>query len=76
MVHDDGVHANDLGHRIIANEIFKVLAQHCSGLAIRTKQLEKTSDRWRDESVLKADYGHETAELPAPGRPSPPSRSS
>ena len=75
MVHDDGVHANDLGHRVIANEIFKVLAQHCSGLAIRTKQLEKTSDRWRDESVLKADYGHATDELPAPGRPSPPSSS-
>jgi lysophospholipase L1-like esterase len=72
MVHDDAVHANDLGHRIIANEIFKVLAQHCSGLAIRTKQLEKISDRWRDESVLKADYGHKTKELPAPGRPSPP----
>ena len=72
MVHDDGVHANDLGHRIIANEIFKVLAQHCSGLAIRTKQLEKTSDRWRDESVLKDDYGHKTDELPAPGRPAPP----
>ena len=76
MVHDDGVHANDLGHRIIANEIFKVLAQHCSGLAIRTKRLEKTSDRWRDESVLKADYGHKTDELPAPGRPPPPSSSS
>jgi len=75
MVHDDGVHANDLGHRIIANEIFKVLAQHCSGLAVRTKQLEKTSDRWRDESVLKDDYGHKTDELPAPGRPAPPSRS-
>ena len=75
MVHDDGVHANDLGHRIIANEIFKVLAQHCSGLAVRTKQLEKTSDRWRDESVLKADYGHKTDELPAPGQPAPPSRS-
>ena len=75
MVHDDGVHANDLGHRIIANEIFKVLAQHCSGLAVRTKQLEKTSDRWRDESVLKADYGHRTDELPAPGQPAPPSRS-
>ncbi len=29
MIHEDGVHANDLGHR----------------------------PRWRDESVLKADYG-------------------
>ncbi len=57
MVHYDGVHANDLGHRIIANRIFEVLAQNCSGLAGRTKALEQTSPRWRDESVLRADYG-------------------
>jgi lysophospholipase L1-like esterase len=56
MVHYDGIHANDLGHRIIANKIFEILAQHCSGLAIKTKELEKTSPRWRDESMLKADY--------------------
>ncbi len=58
MVHYDGVHANDLGHRIIANEVFRVLAQHCSGLARHTKSLERISPRWRDESVLKADYGY------------------
>jgi lysophospholipase L1-like esterase len=58
MVHYDGVHANDLGHRIIANEVFKVLAQNCSGLAVHTKALERVSPRWRDESVLKADYGY------------------
>jgi lysophospholipase L1-like esterase len=56
MVHYDGIHANDLGDRIIANQIFEVLAQHCSGLAKKTKELEKTSPRWRDESMLKADY--------------------
>jgi lysophospholipase L1-like esterase len=58
MVHYDGVHANDLGHRIIANRIFEILAQNCSGLAIRTKQAEKTSPRWRDESTLKEEYGY------------------
>ena len=58
MVHYDGVHANDLGHRLIAHEIFQTLAQNCSGLALRTKRLEETSDRWRDESVLMADYGY------------------
>jgi lysophospholipase L1-like esterase len=58
MVHYDGVHANDLGHRIIANEVFKVLAQNCSGLAAHTKAVERQNPRWRDESVLKADYGH------------------
>ncbi len=58
MVHFDGVHANDLGHRLIAHEIFRTLAQNCSGLALRTRRLEETSDRWRDESVLMADYGY------------------
>jgi lysophospholipase L1-like esterase len=57
MVHYDGVHANDLGHRIIANRVFEVLAQNCSCLAKRTQQLEKTSPRWRDESTLKVNYG-------------------
>ncbi len=57
MVHFDGVHQNDLGHRIVANRIFEVLAQNCSGLAKKTKEAEKTSPRWRDESTLKADYG-------------------
>jgi len=28
MVHYDGVHANDLGHRIIASAVFQVLAQN------------------------------------------------
>ncbi len=58
LVHHDGVHANDLGHRIVAHTIFRTLAQHCSGLAARTKRLERTGERWRDESVLKADYGY------------------
>ena len=58
MVHYDGVHANHLGHRLIAHRVFEVLARNCSGLAVRTKRLESTSERWRDESVLKADYGH------------------
>lgn len=58
MVHYDGVHQNDLGHRIVANRIFEVLAQNCSCLATETKEAEKTSARWRDESTLRADYGH------------------
>lgn len=58
LIHYDGVHANDLGHRIIAHEIFPLLAQNCSGLALRTKGLEKTSPRWRDESMLRADYSY------------------
>ena len=52
MVHYDGVHANDLGHRVVANRIFEVLAQNCSALAGKTKKAERTSPRWRDESSL------------------------
>lgn len=55
MVHYDGVHVNDLGHRVIANAIFNVLAQNCSCLAMATKVLEQTSPRWRDESCLMRD---------------------
>ncbi len=34
MIHPDGVHANDLGHRIIAHRVFEALAQRCSCLAL------------------------------------------
>ena len=59
MIHYDGVHANDLGHRIVANRIFEVLAKNCSGLARRTKEAEKNSPRWRDESCLKLGFEDE-----------------
>ncbi len=58
LIHYDGVHQNDLGHRLVANRIFEVLAQNCSGLSRRIKEAEKTSPRWRDESTLRADYGY------------------
>ena len=53
LVHGDGCHANDLGHRIVANKIFEVLASNCSGLALETKALEKSIPQWRDESTLQ-----------------------
>ncbi|MFH1006065.1 MAG: SGNH/GDSL hydrolase family protein [Candidatus Latescibacterota bacterium] len=56
MVHYDGVHANDLGHRIVANRIFEKLAQNCSALGKKTQAAERTSPRWRDESCLKMGY--------------------
>lgn len=59
LVHNDGVHANDLGHRLVANKIFEVLAANCSGLARETQELEKHIPRWRDESVLQRDAGKE-----------------
>jgi len=55
LVHHDGVHANDLGHRVIANAVFNVLAAHCSGLALETKELEKHIPPWRDETSLQQD---------------------
>lgn len=53
LVHFDGCQANDLGHRVVANKIFEVLASNCSGLSLRTKDLEKEIPPWRDESTLK-----------------------
>lgn len=32
-LHSDGLHANDLGHRVVANSIFQTIAQNCSGLS-------------------------------------------
>ena len=57
IVHYDGIHQSDLGHRIVAHRMFEVLATNCSGLARHTQQIEKAAPRWRDESKLKADYG-------------------
>jgi lysophospholipase L1-like esterase len=56
MIDPDGVHANNLGHRVIANRIFEVLAQNCSGLSQKAFELRKTFKQWRDESVLKKVY--------------------
>lgn len=53
LVHRDGVHSNDLGHRIVANRIFEVLAASCSGLSLETKEGERQIPPWRDESTLE-----------------------
>ena len=52
LIHYDGCHANDLGHRVVANKIFEVLGSNCSALALETKALEKNILPWRDESTL------------------------
>ena len=56
LVHHDGVHANDLGHRVVANKVFEVLASNCSGLALETRALEGHIAPWRDESMLARDH--------------------
>jgi lysophospholipase L1-like esterase len=58
LVHRDGVHANDVGHRVVANKVFEVLVSNCSGLSLETKALEDRIPPWRDESTLQADYGY------------------
>lgn len=65
LVHHDGVHANDLGHQIVANKIFEVLATNCSGLGNETRELEKHIPHWRDESVLRQDAGTKDSTLGA-----------
>ena len=59
LVHVDRIHANDVGHQIVADTIFRTLATNCSGLAARTWRIEQESPRWRDEAQLRADYGYE-----------------
>jgi lysophospholipase L1-like esterase len=58
LVHHDGVHANDVGHLIVAMALFTALASRCSGLAAHTRAKEAEIPPWRDESTLQSDYGH------------------
>ncbi len=57
MIDPDGVHANNLGHRLIANRIFEVLAQNCSCLSQKAVALRKNFKPWRDESALQELQG-------------------
>lgn len=53
LVHHDGVHSNDVGHRVVANKIFEVLASNCSGLSLETREMEEQIVPWRDEAILQ-----------------------
>lgn len=53
---EDGVHPNNLGHTLVANRVFEVLAQNCSCLAQGALELRKTFKPWRDESGLRKTY--------------------
>jgi lysophospholipase L1-like esterase len=52
----NGVHPNNLGHRVIVDRIFAVLAQNCSCLSQRSFELRKTAKPWRqrEQELLKA----------------------
>jgi len=56
VIDPDGVHANNLGHQLIANRVFETLARNCSCLAERSREARKSFKPWRDESVLKKLY--------------------
>jgi lysophospholipase L1-like esterase len=55
-VDEDGIHPNNLGHTLVANRIFEVLAQNCSCLSEKALELRKTFRPWRDESALRKTY--------------------
>ncbi len=55
---ENGVHPNNLGHRIIADRVFSVLAQNCSCLSQRAFHLRRTMKPWRQrEAELLKDFG-------------------
>lgn len=43
VVHQDGVHANQVGNLLIAHRIFQVLATRCSGLSAAVRTRDETS---------------------------------
>ncbi len=57
IIDKDGVHANNLGHRLIANKIFEVIAKNCSCFSIKAFQEAENYPKWRDESVLQTRVG-------------------
>ncbi|UCH34703.1 MAG: SGNH/GDSL hydrolase family protein [Armatimonadota bacterium] len=60
-IHPDTVHANDLGHLLIANRVFEAIATNCSGVAARVTA-ELAEDRAEvlrtiDQRRRPQDYG-------------------
>lgn len=49
----DGVHPNNLGHKLIADCVFDTLARNCSCLSQKSQALRKTFKPWRNESALQ-----------------------
>lgn len=63
IVPPDGVHSNDLGHRLIGNRVFESIANHCPGLSVKTSRIikEKGSswdwEQYADWEILKDRKG-------------------
>ena len=58
LISNDGVHPNDLGHQIIANKIFEVLATNCSSLSLKAFKEAEKKPPWRHDERLQKDYGY------------------
>ena len=66
----DDIHANDLGHRLIAHRLFEALAPQCSFLSLKPQKARKKVGRspWRygtdsPETQLIADFYPDSPEL-------------
>ena len=56
LVHPDGVHANDLGHRLIGNRVFEAIANHCNSLSQKTERvIKEKKDSWNWEQYADWD---------------------
>ncbi len=64
VVDHDGVHPNNLGHRLIAGRVFEVLARNCSVMAHKAEQDREQFVQWRDESRFKEGFGSWKGVLP------------
>jgi hypothetical protein len=53
LINPDGVHANALGNRLIANRIFEVLAQNCSGLSVKIQKRDADTKWVRDTTRIR-----------------------
>jgi len=49
LVDRDGIHPNNLGHALIANKVFEVLATHCSCLSRKAFREAEDYFRWADQ---------------------------
>ena len=64
------IHANDLGHRLIAHRLFELLATRCSFLSLKTQKMRRKVGKspWRHgadspEAQLIADFYPKSAQL-------------
>jgi len=57
LIHPDGVHANVVGNIIIANRVFEVLAQNCSGLTLHAHAQAENTDWTRYTTEARKEAG-------------------